>query len=600
MAKQVTDPAILAQLNAQSAAPPAGASLGKPVTDPAILAQLNGTTQAAAPAAGPPLLPNGKIDLLKVLQQQTKTGAYAPPSDQPQTENNPLAMPGNNPVSQVVNTINAASAGGLKSSTLNLGDELFSGAMSPVKAGMDAASSKGFDLGKAFQENEALAQQTAQDQRNLNPQAYDAGTNLGNVALMGRAGAGSSIIPVVAKGLIKRSLLQGGAVGAAMGFGGDNGDLPSRVGSALLGGAEGASLGTILGAAGSQFAKGAQSSILPTIEDLRTAGNQGFAAARNSGVVMSQPAATNLASALKQTATDMGFVTPSGKVAGYTALGHALNLADDFGSKPVTMPQLMTMRDRVADVAGSTDPKERLVGVQLLKQFDQSVGNLASSGGFAAPGASSPYDAIQSWNTGRSTLSTAHNAQTVQNLIDRAKASGKPLGQALQEEFTKFTTPKGLTHWSDELPPGMRGYSPAEVDAIQAVAKGTPVSNAAIAAGNLAPSSIAGATLKGGAPFAIGTAVGGPTLGAAAAAGSMGLGVAGRVVARLTVGQQAELARVLTLNGGKLPKTVPASISAPVQKALGNLIVLGASKGSGVKDAIASWLSPQQPQGATP
>lgn len=128
MAKQVTDPAILAQLNAQSAAPPAGASLGKPVTDPAILAQLNGTANVAQSAPAPqsigdqlsagftsgvnslpivgPAVLSGLEHLKGMVQGRTAEDVSA--TDQAQTQANPVAST----VGDVAGTILPFMAGG--------------------------------------------------------------------------------------------------------------------------------------------------------------------------------------------------------------------------------------------------------------------------------------------------------------------------------------------------------------------------------------------------------------------------------------------------------------------------------------------------------
>lgn len=110
--------------------------------------------------------------------------------------------------------------------------------------------------------------------------------------------------------------------------------------------------------------------------------------------------------------------------------------------------------------------------------------------------------------------------------------------------------------------------------------------------GGLAPSSAGGLTLKGGIPFAIGSWLGGPVAGAALAGGTLGAGAIGRVVANLSTKNQAELARLIILNGGKLPSKIPAVLPPQVKKALGNLILMGGANAPEIGKQLLQLFGP--------
>lgn len=522
----------------------------------------------------------GKIGILDAFNKQTHQGPYAPPP--PDVSQNPenSVLPG--VLGQLSNTFRAATQGVQDTATLNMGDELAAG----VKTLIDPMVGQGFDYGKNLQQAEKITADTVA----LNPDAYRFGQNAGVVGLVGKAGVGSVATTAPS---IPRAALTSGGISAVIGAG-QPGSIAERAKSATVN----AIIGTAIGAAGGYIGSklfAAPKTGVPTVSSLDSAAADAFKVARKSGATITQPAAKNLASGLKQTATDLGLVTPSGKVADYPSLSHALSLADDYGTQPMTMDQLMVLRSRIADVAGGKSKAERMVGVQLLKQMDDTIAGLNPAVDFVPGGATSPDAAVQAWKAGRDLFSNARRAEDIQALINAAtkksQRKGTPLGVALQDQFDKFA--------SD--PKNLRGFNADEIAAIKTVADGTAFSNAMKNLGSLAPRSWSGVTFKGGAPFAVGTVLGGPAAGATLAGGTMSLGVLGRTLSRLSAAQQAELASVLVANGGVPPKVIPSTVAVPVKNALRSMImIVGSSRGPEMTKAIGEWLAPQRQVPASP
>lgn len=511
--------------------------------------------------AGLKRTPDGKIDVLDLLQKQTKTGPYAPPTPQPDLTHNPLAsrLPG--VLGQAQNTFTAASRGGLGASLGNLGEEAFAGAATIPKVVMDLTQGRGFDPGRAFQEELGLAEKSNADARDLNPAAYGTGATVGAFGMLGKAkGAPMEAIPAITPGAATKAALSGAAVGAATGFG-EPGSVEDRLKNALANGA----FGALVGGVGGKLASGATREMAPTAQELKTAYKGAFKAAEDTGAVIGQKSVSQYAQDAVELLKSEGVVTPSGKVAGFPKVAHAINMMDDFAGGNMSIAQAQTLRKAVAGAAKSIDSEERYVGVQMLDHFDRFVANLKPSEFVAGNGQA----AVTAWTQGRAFYQVAKKGQAVTDLISSASRQAKKSAhvsgeQAIRNKFDAFV---GKAK-------NLRGFSPAEVAQLEQVGNGTPVGNVAKAAGKLAPTTLGGIGVKAGIPFAVGSAVGGPAVGTTLAGATMGVGVAGRIISRLSTGHQAELARVMVMNGGKLPKRIPNGLPAEVKKALGNLMLV--------------------------
>lgn len=140
------------------------------------------------------------------------------------------------------------------------GDELMSGLMAPIGATIDYAQGRGFDLGRALDENLAFTRGRSAQAREEYPTATLAGEIAGGVFAGGSAAkAGATILPKLAnKSLAVRALgagAEGAGWGGLYGFAGGEGGLDNRLAEAGEGALLGAAIGGAIPVAGAALQK---------------------------------------------------------------------------------------------------------------------------------------------------------------------------------------------------------------------------------------------------------------------------------------------------------------------------------------------------------
>jgi hypothetical protein len=528
------------------------------------------------------------FDFRDAVAREMGTGQYAPPVEQARVAGNPEASPLPGFLGDTMNTLNAFNRNAQDISTLRMGDEIYAGLTSPFREqGIPGLfNGKGFDIGAAFSEGLQPAEERSRNIRDLNPQAYDAGAIPGSLALLGKSPSRSGAPMPTGKKLLAQSTAQGAGAGAVMEFGGE-GSLEERGWRALKGGATGAGTGWVGGKLVNSFVKGAPPKV-PTTKQHLDAAKSSFDTARSSGAVVVQPKGAQLMDDMRQILVDDGAITPSGKIAGYPKIQHALDLADDYATAPMTMENLLKVRKQVAKAAGSIDPDERRLAAQMLRTLDDGVIRLKGTAGDFMQGAGD--QAVRDWARGREFYHIGKKAESVEKLTAGAvrqskKSAAVPVEQATRNKFDNFVNKES----------NLRGFKPEEIDALKAVGDGSVVGNAAKQAGRLAPTTLGGVGVKAGIPFAVGNAIGGPPVGMALAGTTMSIGVIGKIIARLSTDQKAKLASIIVRNGGKLPKGIPQNLPAPLKNALGNLMLTAGGSGE-ARQAILSSLGINSPE----
>lgn len=530
---------------------------------------------------GTPDNPSG-FDFRDAVAQEMGTGKYAQPVEQARVEGNPEASPLPGGAGDAMNAWNAFNHKAQDVSTFGLGDEIYAVATSPFREhGLPGFfNGKGYDIGAAINEGLQPAEERAANLRDLNPQAYDAGAIPGSLALLGRSPSRAPTPLPQGNKLLVQATGQGAAAGAALGFG-EPGSLEERA----WGGARGALTGGATGLIGGKLVKDFTRGMVPSVPSAgaHIATSKGaFSAARGSGAVVAQPKGAQLMQDMRQVLVADGAITPSGKIAGYPKIQHALDLADDYASAPMTMEQLLKVRKQVAKAAKSFDPDERRLAVEMLRALDDGVLKLKTAAGDFVQGAGE--QAVRDWAMGREFYHIGKKSESVDKLITSARRQAKksaavPVEQATRNKFGSFTDKEA----------NLRGFKPEEVAALKAVSEGGVVGNAAKQVGRLAPTTLGGLGFKAGVPYAVGHTFAGPVGGAALAGTTVGLGVIGKIIARLSTDQKAQLASLIVRNGGKLPTRVPQSLPAPLKNALGNLILTaGASSTEAQQAALAA------------
>lgn len=534
------------------------------------------------------------FDARDMIDREMGYGKYRQPEVPIDTTGNPEASQLPGLFGQAHNTFKAISHGAGDMTTLGLGDEIFAGIASPFRAGAEAIQGRGFDIGKAFQEELRIGEDRAANLRNLNPGAYDTGSAIGTLALLGRApGRGVPIAAPKPSGLVKRAALQSGGIGATIGFG-EPGTFQERAMNAAQGGTVAALLGA---GAAKLLAPSAARSATPSVTELFSKGDAAFKAARASGAVVSAGAVQRTVGDLRSFLSAEGAITPSGKVADLPKINHALALAEEYATAPTTMEQLLRIRKQLAKAAGSTDKDERLLGTQLVRTFDEAVTKMGTAD-FVGASAPAGAKAIKDWEIGRGFWHTAKKAESVEKVANSAvkqsrRSAAVPLEQARRNKFGNFV----------ENEKNLRGFSPEERKALQAVADGTVGGNIAKQIGRLAPTTPGGLmgriTVSGAPGAALGTFMGGPLMGAIGggitAGGSIGVGYIGKAIASLGTSNRLKLAQALIRNGGMVPsKAVASALPLPVQNLISVLRAIGVGNSAQSGQAIAEALLSQR------
>lgn len=362
------------------------------------------------------------------------------------------------------------------------------------------------------------------------------------VRRVGRS-VGAAAIPVGATAGTLRQVGSGVAAALGGGIGGATAEAvaPGNQIASLLGEVAGGGLtagGFALGARRS--AQRVAEAAVPSVDDLKAEAGGLYQQAEANGVTASPQQTQQLADDFRTYAAGEGLISPTGRVSeAYPRASEALRLVDDYAGGSMSPTQMQTVRKVLSDARQSTEAGEGRIARALLDQFDD----------FTAPLAPELADA-------RNVASRYLSAETLDRAGELAGSragqfSGSGYENALRTEY------RGLDR---KIIKGQEpGFNSETVGAIQDVARGTSGSNVARALGKMAPTGVVSAGLGSGVPFMIGSALGGPAVGAAAAIAAPAIGTAGRAAATRMGLRNAEIANILARSGGVMPQAAPMS-----------------------------------------
>lgn len=324
----------------------------------------------------------------------------------------------------------------------------------------------------------------------------------------------------------------GTAIGGGIGGATAQQLFPDNIGAEIAGELLG-SLGT--GAAINRVASGvarrAAERAVPTVDELRAQATAQYQAAEARGVVANPQDTQALAGRIRQIARDNELITPTGRVSGaYPRASETMNLLDDYSGHPMNPTQMQVIRDTLADARNATDGKERRIASMMLDEFDRFTDPLAPE---LAQARAISQRAIK-----------GRQLETMRELAESRAGQYSVSGteNALRTEYDKLNR--------DIIRGTERGWTPDQRAAIERTAQGTNASRAARRLGKFAPTGVVSFGLGGGLPFMVGNAIGGPALGTALGAGTMGAGFVGREIATRMRSRYAELAEIAARNGG--------------------------------------------------
>ncbi len=441
---------------------------------------------------------------------------------------------------QAQNTSNAFQSGAMQGMTLGFGDEINAGLMTPIEMGIDLFQGKGFDPGRSF--NQALAKNRALDQGDaaLNPVANVAGQIGGGFVGPG-AGLGWASKAKTVGQLALRGGAEGATLGGVYGFGSADGNLQDR----LQGAAKGAAFGGVAGAVVPVLAKKAGDAIgnvlqdqatnaaikgAPSAADLKDAARAMFKSVDQSGVTVDTNKFSQLVQSLvSQAKKDRINPNLDPKATGaYEEMIGALSDVQKNGGA-LTISDMHTLRQIAQKAAVSAEGRDSMFAnriVDALDNFVTSPGTMKLPPNQIGQGSNAAGNellkAISTWGRARRT-------SLIENAIYKAGNAASGTENGLRIEFRKLLQ-NGKTRAL---------FSKAEMQAIEKVANGTPISNAMRLLGHFGFDLGSGRNFLGGMVGAgSGAALGGPL--GALAVGAAGTGA--RKAAQVMTGNAAERA----------------------------------------------------------
>lgn len=299
----------------------------------------------------------------------------------------------------------------------------------------------------------------------------------------------------------------------------------------------------------------------PTTQELRRQASDLYDQAAETGVTANPSQTNQLSDNMRQIAQREGLITPRGRVhATMPKVKAIVDTTDEFANVAMTPKEMQAMRRTIQAAAGSADPAERRIGSIMLDEFDN----------FAERQAPEFAQAKQIY----SRVKRAELLEQTQDLAEAraAQFTGSGLENAIRTEYRALD--RKLI--KDQL----RGFSKAEQDAIQRVARGTVASNIARNVGRFSPTGpVSGAVTLGG-----GFALGGP-VGAAVAGG---IGAGGRQLAERMAVRGMNTAELLVRSG--VPPQQLQTLTPEMMEGLAAVLATHATIGS--VDAIAPELRP--------
>lgn len=266
-----------------------------------------------------------------------------------------------------------------------------------------------------------------------------------------------------------------------------------------------------------------------TTEDLAKASSAAYTKAKELGAVFKPSAYDDFVDKLLPAVKEEGF-----DVGLHDKAAAVLKRLESEKGQPHTLENMEILRRVVKGAAGSPDKDERRIGMLIQNKLDNFVQQAGPE--TLLSGDASAVDALKE---ARNLYSRKSKAETIEDLIDRAKLSApnfsaSGMENALRTEFRAVA----------KNPNRMRGFSPDEQDAIRKVAMGGPIENVLRAVGKFA--------IRGPVSGGLSVGAGGMVFGPSGMVAVPAIGEAARFGASVMTRRNAQLAAEL-MRQGKLP-----------------------------------------------
>jgi hypothetical protein len=261
-----------------------------------------------------------------------------------------------------------------------------------------------------------------------------------------------------------------------------------------------------------------------------------YTQAAKQGVTATGSQTKDFLAAMKDTLRNDGLLVKNGDdiVDGYPKLKAAYDRFAAYAGDSMTVEEMRQTRKLLQKAARSGDASEARLGTIMIHRFDDAIDPLAPQ----LKQANKIYHA-------------AAKSEELNQAIERArltaaKSQGTSYATALRNEFAAIDR--------DIINNGPRGWTPVEVEAIKAAARGTLTEKTLRGFGKLlAPQNALGfiTALGAGGTGYLGSLLGGSVLGPLAGPGVAAFGAAAQAGSNLLTRRAADLAELLTRSGVK-------------------------------------------------
>ena len=372
--------------------------------------------------------------------------------------------------------------------------------------------------------------------------ALAAGARLANLPTA--AGAlGRIAAPTTTAGRIGAGVAEGAGLGALEAVGRDTDVAGGAALGGLLGGVGGAVVSPLLARTTAQKTD-------LTAAKVKQAAGEAYDLARSEAVYVTPQSYNSFAQGINRAADD--FALDPVLEPGASSIVKRIN---DFTKQPVDLIELDKLRKRTVNLGKSNNASDREFGRIIRNNIDDYVASINPATDVAL-GKDVAKQSVEAFQTARDLWSRQAKASTIDEAIRRAELSAPNFSasgveNALRTEFRALAKNKAA----------MRAFNDEERKAIEAVAKGGPLTNTLRMMGKMAPRGIVGGGML------VQASAANPTLGMAMLlAGEVGRkGASARTVAA------AESARNLMLSG----QPITPRVMSPAEQALYQAAVSG-------------------------
>ncbi|WP_290688574.1 hypothetical protein [Haematobacter sp. UBA3484] len=363
--------------------------------------------------------------------------------------------------------------------------------------------------------------------------AREVGLSVPVAGTLGRANSARQAIAAVAPTVAS-------AVGSGVGAQAARDVFPNSPAAEVIG-----SLAGGLAPVGASYALRRNPNVAPSIAQLRDEASDLYQAGRARPGADAQSVAT-LKQTIEAELRANSRITPTGRMLAQGDVKNFVSALEDYSGQPMTPGEMQSMRSLLQDAAGSSDASDRRLGKALLTKFDDWAGQ-----------------SVPEFRQANAIYGRAKRAEDVDFRVEKAERRAASTGTGGN---TVNAARQNIRQILDN-PKARRGYTAAEIDAMEAIVRGDSKTNILRLIGRLSPTS--------GALPLFGLGVSGSTLGPVGALPSAAGYFAKALAERRTMNQLNALSDLITSGAPAPSNALTAGERAAVIGAVARNALIG-------------------------